>query len=121
MTSEITVPLATTTIAGIKFRPKEQVQAELAAMEPGTLMVLVPEPTNKYDPHAIRIVSPERTVECPDNPDTSIDVGGVFLGYVPRSINQVVADYMQPPKRIEVRFMEKGSDLVNIIGFEPGS
>lgn len=53
-------------LVGMNFRPME---AQIVALElqPGTAVVLEAEPTNKYDPNAIKVLSKEE---------------GVFLGYV---------------------------------------
>ncbi len=115
--TEIEIPLATTTIAGMQFRG-QAAKEELQMIEPNTLLILAPEPTNKYDPNAIRIISPYRAV---DGNDPMITGGGVFLGYVPRRVCPLVLQYMQAPNRVECRLMEKGTDLVNIIGFEPAT
>jgi hypothetical protein len=113
--SEIEVPLFTGTIAGIQFRGKEA-REELTQIESGMELVLEPEPDNKYDSNAIKIVSPPRAEPCPDNPDTG---GGIVLGYVPRAVNKDVLFFMQQPRRVECRLMERSCDLINIVGFEP--
>lgn len=51
--------------AGIQFRPEWR--ENLASLEEGDELLLIPEPTNKFDPNAIQICS----------------FSGVFLGYVP--------------------------------------
>jgi len=51
--------------AGIQFRPEWR--ENLASLEEGDELLLIPEPTNKFDPNAIQIYS----------------FSGVFLGYVP--------------------------------------
>lgn len=72
-TAEIVARRHTTYVAGAKFRPQAE-QVHLAGLEPGAPLALEPEPTNQYDPHAIKIVH-----------------DGHHVGYVPRDLSQEVS------------------------------
>lgn len=62
------------TIAGTKFRDIEA-QVTAARLKKGDPLVLVPEPDNKHDKYAVKVMTPE----------------GTFLGYVPRVFSYEVA------------------------------
>lgn len=59
-------------VAGVKFR--KGWKENLEALEEGQELILVPEPTNKFDKYAIKIMSPE----------------GVQLGYVPAKTGEAL-------------------------------
>lgn len=63
-----------THIAGNKFRNVED-QLALARLEAGAPLTLVPEPTNPYDPNAVKVHT----------------AAGNFIGYVPREFSSDVA------------------------------
>lgn len=58
-------------VAGLQFNPLAMMQ--ISQMKAGDTVQLIPEPTNQYDPHALRV-----------------DFKKVKLGYVPRTLNQQV-------------------------------
>jgi len=60
-------------IAGVKFRPSAEIKLALNEIEEGTELFLDPEPTNRFDPNAIRIVYGNPVEERP-----------LFIGYVPK-------------------------------------
>src|SRR5690606_41226442 len=66
-----------TNLAGGKFRPMDAQQITLS-LEPGTPLRLEREPTNPYDPNAIK--------------DNGVD--GVHLGYVPKNVAVHLASWM---------------------------
>jgi len=59
-------------VAGVKFRRKAFDEAKV---QRGDRLELKPEPTNKYDPHAIQIVK-----------------DGQHIGYVPRTHNKEIVE-----------------------------
>ena len=61
-----------TYIAGVKFRMGAA--DILAALDDGSEVILEPEPTNQYDPHAVRVMS-----------------GNRHVGFVPRDLSQEVS------------------------------
>lgn len=72
-----------TFIAGVKFRPGANVH--LDSLEEGTDLTLVPEPTNKYDRHAIKVMS-----------------GDMFVGYVPKDLAEDVGKTIAAGKLVSV-------------------
>jgi hypothetical protein len=61
-------------IAGVQFRPKADIDRAFAdGIAEGSKLQLVPEPTNKYDPHAI-----------------AVHHFGVLIGYVPKAMQPTV-------------------------------
>jgi hypothetical protein len=68
-------------IAGVQFRPSSALEA-IKALEEDDMLVLDPEPDNKYDPNAIRIL-------------TDHEVGDIatreHLGYVPKKFSAEIA------------------------------
>ena len=60
-------------IAGAKFRPQAE-QIHLAGIKDGAELSLNPEPTNKYDPHAVQVTHE-----------------GHHVGYVPRDLSAEVS------------------------------
>lgn len=69
-------------IAGVQFRPKNEIAEAAKEMEAGDFLELVPEPSNKFDPNAVKI---EYSVEHANG------VIGIFLGYVPKKFSSEVA------------------------------
>jgi hypothetical protein len=61
-------------IAGVQFRPRAEINAAAKQMEVGGGLILKPEPTNKFDPNAVQILTTE----------------DVFLGYVPKKFSSEV-------------------------------
>lgn len=61
-----------TYIAGVKFRPGAR--EYLAELEAGTALEHEPEPTNRFDPSAIKLIHE-----------------GMFVGYVPRAAAEKMA------------------------------
>ena len=61
-------------IAGVQFRPRPEIDAAAKQMEVGGGLILKPEPTNKFDPNAVQILTTE----------------DIFLGYVPKKFSSEV-------------------------------
>jgi hypothetical protein len=64
-------------IAGVKFRPP-QVFELLKSLEDGTVFELVPEPTNQYDPNAVKILYFDGDED-------------IHVGYVPKNFSAEVS------------------------------
>lgn len=64
-------------LAGANFRPKEAKDYIKEEMGPGSPIRLEREATNAYDSNAIKILSDD-----------------IFIGYVPKSDNSVLAQYL---------------------------
>ncbi|MFA5398605.1 MAG: HIRAN domain-containing protein [Methanogenium sp.] len=62
-------------IAGVKFRLRNDIDKALRRLKVGDHLELYPEPTNKFDPNAIKIGYDE---------EISDGVQTIFLGYVPK-------------------------------------
>ena len=84
--SEKKKTLHTFYIAGVKFHQAKMVMNEL---EEGISLVMTPEPTNKYDPNAIKI-------EFLDKESNQI-----MLGYVPKKISSQVSAALEIGTEIE--------------------
>ena len=67
-------------IAGVQFRPRAEIDAAVKEMKVGDVLVLTPEPTNKFDPNAVKIIY---------NLDT--ETPSYFLGYVPKKFSSEVS------------------------------
>jgi len=66
------MPFHQTYIAGVKFRPGAD--EVLSKLDPGAELSLQPEPTNPYDPNAVKVMSGTR-----------------HIGYVPKDLSADVA------------------------------
>jgi len=73
-------------IAGVQFRPAEEVRKAVSLMKEGNHLGMVPDPTNKYDPNAIKI---EYNIETADG------VESLFLGFVPKKFSAEVAGLLE--------------------------
>ena len=69
-------------IAGVQFRPQQEIKKAAGEMQQGFHLGLVPEPTNKFDPNAVKIEY---------NTETANGVETVFLGYVPKKFSSEVS------------------------------
>jgi hypothetical protein len=76
-------------IAGVQFRPAVEVRKAAEQIKVGDLLVLAPEPTNKYDPNAIKILVGDGTGN------------GTFLGYVPKKFSAEVSAMIEAGLEIE--------------------
>ena len=65
-------------VAGVQFRPKGDITLASNILKEGDKLFLLPEPTNKFDPNAVRII---------------FDNGGVqfMLGFVPKKFSASVS------------------------------
>ena len=69
-------------IAGVQFRPAGDIKIAGVKIKPGNHLGLVPEPTNKFDPNAVKIEY---------NTETAEGVESLFLGYVPKKFSSEVS------------------------------
>jgi hypothetical protein len=74
-------------IAGVQFRPRAEINQAAKEMQVGDLLTLEVEPTNKFDPNAVKIMLRyEESVS-----DTEEKYVDIFLGYVPKKFSSEVA------------------------------
>lgn len=85
------MPVHHSYIAGVKFRPGAA--DHLATLEPGAEFTLEPEPANRHDPNAVKILH-----------------DGMHLGYVPRDLSADVARLIAAG-RIERVVKRRGSGI----------
>lgn len=70
-------------IAGVQFRPRAEINAAVERMQVGDQLHLEPEPTNKFDPNAVKII-----FNVTDNGE---DITPLFLGYVPKKFSSEIS------------------------------
>jgi hypothetical protein len=71
-------------IAGVQFRPQQEINKAVGELKVGDKLILSPEPTNRFDPNAVKI-----GVFGPDVAES------VFLGYVPKKFSAEVAGLLE--------------------------
>lgn len=71
-------------VAGVQFRPSS-VKTVIAGLTKGSYLYLEPEPDNKFDPNAIKLI-------CSGLKEGDEDV---FLGYVPKKFSSEVAALLE--------------------------
>lgn len=77
-------------IAGVQFRPREEINMALKEMKEGDKLTLSPEPTNKFDPNAVKIY-----YESPYDEKWEKEGFASFLGYVPKKFSSEVAGLLE--------------------------
>jgi hypothetical protein len=77
-------------LAGLSFRPQEAKEL-VARLEVGHRFLLIPEPTNRYDPYAIQIVDPETEIH---------------IGYVPRTVSAPISKALEGFTIVEATLAE---------------
>ncbi len=70
-------------IAGVQFRPKEDISQVSKVMKIGDTIILDPEPTNRFDPNAVKIIY--------NMEDEGGNIMPLFLGYVPKKFSSEVS------------------------------
>ena len=70
-------------IAGVQFRPKEEIKKAMKEIKADFRLVLIPEPTNKFDPNAVKILY------------ITDDLKDFFLGYVPKKFSAEVSGLLE--------------------------
>jgi hypothetical protein len=74
-------------IAGVQFRPRAEISVAAKELKIGDKLLLVPEPTNKFDPNAVKIVLDyEESVNEDEEKHVSL-----FLGYVPKKYSSEIS------------------------------
>lgn len=71
-------------IAGVQFRPRAEINEAAKEMGVGDLLTLEAEPTNKFDPNAVKIL-----LRYEESEDEEKYVN-IFLGYVPKKFSAEV-------------------------------
>jgi hypothetical protein len=74
-------------IAGVKFHKMHEVEDIL---QEGTILTLEPEPTNEYDPNAVKILYAEHPEEQP-----------IMLGYVPMKISSEIVAKLEAGRSLQ--------------------
>lgn len=85
------MPVHQTYVAGVKFRPGAV--EHMATLDQGAEFALQPEPTNQYDPNAVKILHGDRHV-----------------GYVPRDLSEEVSQLVAAG-RVERVVKRSGSGI----------
>lgn len=70
-------------IAGVQFRPRADINWAGDVMKVGDKLILVSEPSNKFDPNAVQIL-----FDIPEKDER------VFLGYVPKKFSSEVTAFL---------------------------
>lgn len=70
-------------IAGVQFRPRAEINWAGDVMKVGDKLILVSEPSNKFDPNAVQIL-----FDIPEKDER------VFLGYVPKKFSSEVTAFL---------------------------
>src|SRR5690606_41396851 len=91
-----------TNLAGGKFRPMDAQQITLS-LEPGTPLRLEREPTNPYDPNAIKVN----------------EVDGVHLGYVPKNVAVHLAPWLDRGWGLACRAASHQDPLMPVLTRQP--
>ena len=73
-------------IAGVQFRPKNEIAQAIKQMQVGDVLVLTLESTNSFDINAVKIEY---------NKEVSDGVDSIFLGYVPRKYSSEVTGMLE--------------------------
>ena len=73
-------------VAGVQFRPHQEIYEAVNKMSVGDHLGLVPEPTNKFDPNAVKIEF---------NTETADGIKSTFLGYVPQKFSSEISALME--------------------------
>jgi len=73
-------------IAGVQFRPKNEIAQAIKQMQVGDVLVLTLESTNGFDINAVKIEY---------NKEVSDGVDSIFLGYVPRKYSSEVTGMLE--------------------------
>lgn len=78
-------------IAGVQFRPRTEIDAAAKEMKVGDELLLIPEPTNKFDPNAVKILL-NFTEAANEDEDREVSI---FLGYVPKKFSSEVSAMLE--------------------------
>jgi len=70
-------------IAGVQFRPRQEINVAIKDLKAGDKLILTPEPENKFDPNAVNI---SRSI----TDDEGITYF-IYLGYVPKKFSSEVS------------------------------
>jgi hypothetical protein len=95
--SNVTPILRRSKIVGNYFRPAEA-KAAFAALKQGDLLTFEMEPTNEYDPFAVKVLTAE----------------GVFVGYVPKEFSGVFYTLAKLVAPADILGLAHGSGVFSI-------
>lgn len=80
-------------IAGVQFRPRIDIVKAMESLKVGQQLILEPEPTNKYDPNAVKITH-----------------NAFHLGYVPAKISSSVSAALEVFDDVTCTLLEVNKD-----------
>ncbi len=83
-------------IAGVQFRPKDEIALAMKMIKVEDHLRMEPEPTNKFDPNAVKILYDLPTYE--ENGSNSPEA---FLGYVPKKFSAEVSGLLEAEVDLE--------------------
>lgn len=73
-------------VAGVQFRPSGDIKLASNRIKVGNRLSLEPEPTNKFDPNAVKIIYSLPATEAGGSNSPEL-----FIGYVPKKFSSEVA------------------------------
>lgn len=82
-------------IAGVQFRPKDDIAKAMKEIKVETNLRMLPEPDNKYDPNAVMITLPVEELQ-----------EEFFLGYVPKKYSSEVAGLLEAGIELTCKVVE---------------
>ena len=74
-------------IAGVQFRPQDEIRKAMKEIKVGDKLALLAEPTNRFDPNAIQI---SKSIT-----DEEGITDFIFIGYVPKKFSSEVAGLLE--------------------------
>lgn len=86
-------------IAGVQFRPTHEIKRAMIKIKKGDNLMLESEPTNRYDPNAVKIIFA----------DGSGGLEMIFLGYVPKKFSAEVSALLEAGVELECVVEEANS------------
>jgi len=73
-------------VAGVQFRPRQEINEAVESLKAGDVLRLLPEPSNKFDPNAVKIMQ-----ELKGDEEAKTEGVSRFLGYVPKKFSSEVS------------------------------
>ena len=73
-------------VAGVQFRPRQEINEAVESLKAGDVLSLLPEPSNKFDPNAVKIMQ-----ELKGDEEAKTEGVSRFLGYVPKKFSSEVS------------------------------
>jgi hypothetical protein len=87
-------------IAGVKFRPAAEIREAAKELKVGDFLTLVPEPDNKFDPNAVKLIHVSK-----------VDEEEIYLlGYVPKKFSSEVSGLLSIGAPVECKVVSVNLD-----------